>query len=366
MTIYSIFNSSLVQSAFAAALLADKYPIGSLHTMKDINGLNNAAIDAVIAALTNGTYDKIFILAPCEEDGGDNGEITTDQAYALIAKLKAANQGTQVGDDIENASTHTANTIGKAAIGWTVNEHAGRWVVINGGTGANQVAKIISNTTTVITIEGAFATTPDATSDFQIFDTDLGLVTLGNTEASTGKKPVFRTWESLYPNLTIPVAAHYVGGYKHALVAATAVSVANGTLTDTGEFAGVDYTGCYVYIKSATAGANQYRKIASNTDDVLTLESNWTTNPTGTIIYRIMPDKTELFVEEYLEKYITTYMLDPTKASVLAEYQKLFNHGGNLAGYVSGKPPQDLDYLKTYVLLLGKAIYDSTYTPLGG
>jgi hypothetical protein len=73
------------------------------------------------------------------------------------------------------ATTHTATTIGDALFvnstypsGMTVDGEIGHRVRIIAGTGAGQVATIVSNTSTVLTIDGSFNPVPDGTSVFNI------------------------------------------------------------------------------------------------------------------------------------------------------------------------------------------------------
>lgn len=66
----------------------------------------------------------------------------------------------------------------------------------------------------------------------------------------------------------------------------TADSGAAASLTDTSAFTGIDYSSLEVELLTGT-GAGQTRGILSNTDDVLTVDTNWATNPDATTTYRI-------------------------------------------------------------------------------
>jgi len=66
------------------------------------------------------------------------------------------------------ASAGAAITITRGTAAWVVNAYRGKWVVITAGTGAGQVRRILSNTATIITIETAWDTNPDATSYFYV------------------------------------------------------------------------------------------------------------------------------------------------------------------------------------------------------
>ena len=66
------------------------------------------------------------------------------------------------------ATAGSATTL-TAATAWTVNAYVGFAVLITAGTGSGQAHRVIaSNTATVLTVDTAWATTPDATSVFAI------------------------------------------------------------------------------------------------------------------------------------------------------------------------------------------------------
>lgn len=69
------------------------------------------------------------------------------------------------------AESATSNTLTDTDANWTTNEHAGKLLSIYYGTGAGQaIVTIQSNTATVLTISGTFATTPDSTSRYAVWD----------------------------------------------------------------------------------------------------------------------------------------------------------------------------------------------------
>lgn len=65
--------------------------------------------------------------------------------------------------------TQTTSTLQDTTKSWTVNDYAGAWVWIDTGTGQYQRKKIVSNTSTTLTISGTWTTTPDATSTYKIY-----------------------------------------------------------------------------------------------------------------------------------------------------------------------------------------------------
>lgn len=69
---------------------------------------------------------------------------------------------------VADATTATSTTIGDSGEAWIPNEFAGMFVTLTGGVGAGQTRRIISNTTTTLTVSPAFQTTPDTTTDFEV------------------------------------------------------------------------------------------------------------------------------------------------------------------------------------------------------
>jgi|GEM_PF-5230840 len=69
---------------------------------------------------------------------------------------------------VTDATTATSTTIGDSGETWIPNEFAGMMVGLTGGTGSGQTRRVVSNTTTVMTVTPAFTTTPDTTTDFEV------------------------------------------------------------------------------------------------------------------------------------------------------------------------------------------------------
>lgn len=66
------------------------------------------------------------------------------------------------------ATTATSTTIGDSGETWLENEFVGQFVTLTGGTGSGQTRRIISNTSTTLTVSPAFDTTPDTSTNFEI------------------------------------------------------------------------------------------------------------------------------------------------------------------------------------------------------
>jgi len=116
-----------------------------------------------------------------------NGEVIPD----LNATIQFSGTATAGGND----------TLTDSGSGWTPDEYIGYEVEITSGTGSGQTAVVESNSTEVITIEGSWATNPDATSVYKIITPPRFL--RGNiTSGTTGG-------ESSHELTTAEMPSHY-------------------------------------------------------------------------------------------------------------------------------------------------------------
>lgn len=137
-----------------------------------------------------------------------------------------------------------------------------------------------------------------------------------------------RFWRNLYAEASTPKVVQLLDGATFpAKVEATATSAAAGTLTHTGQFTASAFIGYYVGITSATTGAGQVRKIASNTTGVLTLSRNWGITPTGIIKYAIYQYEGDALKEVTIPLAIYAEMWDFADISVIGKYYKLLDLG---------------------------------------
>lgn len=138
----------------------------------------------------------------------------------------------------------TTTLTGPVGTTWTVDQWKNYYAVIIDGAGESQVAKILSNTTNVLTFTATLGVGLDATSRFEIrafAPFAIGVATAGGASTLTNSG---KTW-------TTNQWANYQ------------VRIVSGT------------------------GIGQIRTIASNTGTVLTTSSSWTTNPDTTSVYEI-------------------------------------------------------------------------------
>jgi len=71
------------------------------------------------------------------------------------------------------ASSGTSSTISVGSSVWNTNQFVGAFVEITSGTGAGQTRRIVSNTSTQLTVSPNFTTTPDGSSVFRVISTQL-------------------------------------------------------------------------------------------------------------------------------------------------------------------------------------------------
>jgi hypothetical protein len=96
---------------------------------------------------------------------GTNNFITQDQVKQISTAGRVAAQRRTVNT---TANIFSATTIGNSGATWAPNEFVGTMVQITLGTGINQVRKVVSNTSTTLTVSPAWDVTPDGTSIFVV------------------------------------------------------------------------------------------------------------------------------------------------------------------------------------------------------
>lgn len=69
----------------------------------------------------------------------------------------------------ESVSSATDDTLTGDGVSWSVNEWKGQYVKLTSGTGSGQIRKILTNTSSSLTLDREWSTNPDSTSTFSIF-----------------------------------------------------------------------------------------------------------------------------------------------------------------------------------------------------
>jgi hypothetical protein len=103
-----------------------------------------------------------------------------------------ANEGCLIGTpaketvvELGTASAGAASTLTDATRSWEVNCFARRMVAIISGTGAGQYRYVVSNTDTILTVDTAWGTAPDATSEYEISGLWSDVASAGSTTTIT-------------------------------------------------------------------------------------------------------------------------------------------------------------------------------------
>jgi hypothetical protein len=96
-------------------------------------------------------------------------------ALYAVADSRVATElpGLMINGDRGIATAGAASTLTDSAKSWTTNVWADAWVRITKGVGIGQYRQIASNTSTVLTVDVAWDTTPTSTSEYIIYATDI-------------------------------------------------------------------------------------------------------------------------------------------------------------------------------------------------
>lgn len=371
-SILILYTSATAPSLLsAAAHITYAVQNGYTYTLKDVAGVSDGDLTTYCGTtLVDATYDEIYVDCPCDTTAA-TATISTLHQYLLYPKLKVASRGT-LGSEITNATTATATTLGDSGETWVVNAYTNTWIYLMGGTGTGQLATIKSNTATVATLWGTFATTPSTDTDFKLLS-GMSMHFCGlahtTTAATSVKNPVDLAWGAIYPNNTIPLVMSYHGGQpSFAVHSGTSSAVAASSITQSGAgWTTNQWAGMYVQIYAASTNGYQWGLIASNNTDTLTLTlldatHYWSrlSTPTGTPTFKIVDHAGEIFCDLYSKYYINTYLTDLTSTAVLAVYQRMMNKNLSLNTLPHKfAPVQDINFVQQSVLTTGKTIYDA-------
>lgn len=294
MNVTVFFNSSDVTSVVSAQIVKSKYPSADY---LDTSGLDETAIDSLIAGITAASQSKIFILATVGTNPplGDliAGQVTTIDATlfdglpgsdiaaivvptltsgtapnSTIGRTYATWNSVYPGENVAympfllgrqnywlwiaagTASAGAATSITDSSSTFPVDGLAGKYVWITGGTGEGQIRQIATNSATALTVSQAWGTNPDNTSTYIVRDYKLSQF--------------------------------------EVVASATATSGAATTITRTGAGYTVNaLIGFSVRILSGT-GAGQERLILSNTATAITVVRAWGVNPNSTSVFQVV------------------------------------------------------------------------------
>ena len=144
---------------------------------------------------------------------GTDGRLIATPSWVDSGYL-AFGSGTATG-----ATTTTLTQTGKT---WATNQWANSQVRIVSGTGAGQIRTISSNTADTLTVSAAWATSPDATSVYQVTGNDDFIYYMGNNAVTLYRYSITsNTWTTLTPGVA-RAGAPAAGMGGHWIYAVTA------------------------------------------------------------------------------------------------------------------------------------------------
>lgn len=340
-----------------------KYPEA---TVKDVTGITTGNITTYITGLTDTHYDEIFIYC-VTQDTGATGLLSFQQVANLQAKMKTAKKGTVVVDGTSQTNTTATEIVLDSDASSEDDTYNGMFIKTTGTTAVIRYISDYVGSTKTCTVPTT--TTAISGETYEIYTLDY-IHQLGNV-LSSGKTPVLQGWDLLYPTVTYPIVNIALGGTMAVLSSGTAQSVDAGTITlaanketgnkvvesdhDSNDY----YNGKYVYIYSASTGACQFKKITDyvGSTHVATLESNWGITPTGTVIYRVVDDLFEVYLDRIAEIMTSMLMYDITAEDSKILNQRLIDDYGTLSFSSTKTTEQDLEYIMGEYTLIGKNIF---------
>lgn len=154
--------------------MIDGKPIGQtagLNTTLDAAQILSIGADCSVGAACStganfweGQIDD-FVFSSNGTTGTDNN-LTTAAAHRLYNDARPLVNKKVI--TVTDATTASSTTVGDSAETWIPNEFAGLLVTLTADTGSDQTRRIVSNTTTTLTVSPAFTVAPDTTTDFKI------------------------------------------------------------------------------------------------------------------------------------------------------------------------------------------------------
>lgn len=215
MKVLFVYNSVDPQSVAGAAMAKLLYPDC---TLKDIMGITTGNISTWI-----GTLSAVYglILIGYSMTTAATGVISPAQQILLDAKCAQ----TVLKTGTASASSST-NTLTQATGGWVVNAYANCYVKTTDHTGLNQIRKVLSNSATVLTLDSAWTTGIDNTTDFSICATrDEFSWDIFNTSGSNKQAIVMWEHAKLFAGVDPPLLIYKLAGDK--TTASVAVNAQN-------------------------------------------------------------------------------------------------------------------------------------------
>lgn len=251
MKVLVVYNSLDPQSVAGAAICKLRY---DNTVLMDIKAVTTGNITTAINALT--AIHHLVIINYTVTTAG-TGVISPAQVILLDAKTVR----TVVKSGQATASASDA-TLTQSTMGAVVNAYQNMYVKTTGGTGLNQVRKILTNSTTVLTLESAWTTPIDNTTTYSICATREEFSY--TIEATSGQiKRAWLAWEhaKFFPLTPKPLVIAKLAGDKTTADTATN---AQGVLDESYITKATKY-----FLRDITDAAVmlEWRKLLFNTED---------------------------------------------------------------------------------------------------
>lgn len=212
MKVLFVYNSSDPQSLMGAALA--KLMPNWIVTLYDIKGVSTSNITTALNAYT-AIYNLIFINHTVTTAG--TGVISPAQQLILDSKLVR----TRAANGTASAASSVA-TLTSAGAGWTVNAYADMYVKTTGGTGSNQIRKILSNSSQVLTLESAWTTPISTDTTFDVYPSlDNYAYAISGTVGQLKRAHFCWIHAKFFPLTPVPLLVYKLAGDKTTADVAT-------------------------------------------------------------------------------------------------------------------------------------------------
>lgn len=244
-------------------------------------------------------------------------------------------------------------------------------VLITGGTNVGEMRTILQNTVgtnSTITIDGsAYPTAITATSTYRLYTPRWYVINGGSVSAGNFKFYCFalNTWSA---NLSVTGFAtsnsndsklvatpSFMYGDFRPFATGTATAGAASTITNAAKNWSTNQWANYQIRITSGTGAGQIRTIASNTATVITVASNWTTNPDDTSEYAIEGNDDFLYFTGAASSNFYRYSISGNSWTTLTARPTATNAGSMSANWVFGST--DASFTDENNIINGRRIY---------
>jgi hypothetical protein len=376
-----VYPKTDVHQLSAAAIVLNAYGVAG--DALEVSATTHSNIAIAIAAWSAATYDYVLVGTTLAASG--TGAVDwSDIDVIITSKLKAASKtaaelvpfkttatlpdqsaGTNKHIVFDSGASSSDNYYNGKILKITYADLSIQWAYIYDYAGSGKQAYI--NTAATGTVAGA---------TFEVMDYSAYVIEC-NTATAAGKLAQIVAWDLIHPNNTIPLAIKVPAVWKWCYSHGTAQAADGTTMTlletvDASDINGQTvhdtsdtYIGKYAYIRTSTNAKGESALITAYVGSTNVADVDFTTTPTGTIVYGIVENEWQVLLEPYLKMAIMTYLTDLTDSATLANWKLLMDEAGTLSGIHYGTALINQTYFDELVAK-GKAMYEAytkTVTP---